>query len=369
MRILVLANVSGGLYKFRKELLESLVKDYEVYFCVPKGEFVEKIKNIGCTFIPCEGLERRSTNPIKDLQLLRFYQSVLDIVKPDVVLTYTIKPNVYGGIACRRKGIPYIANITGLGTSIENGGVLSKIATTLYKVGLKNAWCVFFQNEANRIFFVTNKFVRGKTRLIPGSGVNLALYQFMQYPSTEMGLRFLFVGRIMKDKGIEEFLTAIITLHQENKDVTADVVGGCEENYLEALEQAEKTGAIRYHGLQPDVRPFYKNCHCVVLPSYHEGTSNVLLEASATGRPVIATRVPGCQETFDEEITGLGCEVKNANSLLEAMKRFVGIPLEQKIVMGKAAREKMEREYDRSIVINTYMEELKSVIKEQRKHD
>lgn len=361
MRILILANNDGGLYHFRKELLEALVKEHEVFFSVPQGELVGKIKNIGCEFIPCEGLERRSTNPIKDLQLMRFYQSVLDRVKPDVVLTYTIKPNVYGGIACRKKGIPYIANVTGLGTSIENGGMLSKIATTLYKIGLKNARCVFFQNEANRKFFTDNKLVKGKTRLIPGSGVNLATYQFMSYPSSEDGFRFLFVGRVMKDKGIEEFLSAISSLHQDNNLVTAVVVGGCEENYIDALKQAERTGAIRYRGLQPDVRSFYKNCHCVVLPSYHEGTSNVLLEASATGRPVIATRVPGCQETFDEGITGLGCEVKNAESLLEALKHFVALSQEQKVAMGNAAREKMIREYDRNIVINAYKEEIEQL--------
>lgn len=358
MRILILTNNDGGLYSFRKELLEAFVKEHEVFFCVPQGEFVGKIINIGCEFIPCEGLERRSTNPVKDLWLMRFYQSVLERLKPDVVLTYTIKPNVYGGIACRKKGIPYIANVTGLGTSIENGGMLFKIATTLYKIGLRNARCVFFQNEANRSFFVNNRFVKGKTRLLPGSGVNLKTYQFTPYPSDQNSVHFLFVGRIMKNKGIEEFLSAITSLHLENKKVTADVVGGCEENYLDALYKAEQAGAIRYHGSQPNVSFFYKNCHCVVLPSYHEGTSNVLLEASATGRPVIATRVPGCQETFDEGVTGLGCEVKNTDSLLAAMRHFAAIPQQQKIAMGRAAREKMKKEYDRSIVIKAYKEEI-----------
>ena len=361
MRILILANIDGGLYKFRKELLEALVKEHEVFFCVPNGESVEKIQSIGCKFVECTMMQRRGTNPVKDLRLMRFYQGVLDKVKPDVVLTYTIKPNVYGGLACRQKGIPYIANVTGLGSSIENGGVLSKIATTLYKMGLKGARCVFFQNKANQNFFTDHKLVKGKTNLIPGSGVNLAAYPFKEYPSNEGKVRFLFVGRVMKDKGIEELLAAVHTIHQEEaftNCITVDIVGPCEENYYERLKNAEDAGEIIYHGLQTDILPFYENCHCVVLPSYHEGTSNVLLEASATGRPVIATTVPGCKETFVEGVTGFGCEVRNAESLAVAMKRFITTKQEKRINMGKEAREKMKKEYDRNIVIEAYKEEL-----------
>lgn len=360
MRILILANDSDGLYQFRRELLETLVKEHEVLFCVPDGECVEKIKSIGCQFVECTLMERRGTNPVKDLRLMRFYQGVLDNIKPDVVLTYTIKPNVYAGIACRQKGIPYIANVTGLGTSIENGGVLSKIATTLYKMGLKGANCVFFQNNANQKFFTDHKLVKGKTRLIPGSGVNLAAYPFKEYPTDSNIIRFLFVGRVMKDKGIEELLQAIRIIRQEAEftNTHVDVVGGCEEDYLAKLHVAEAEGDITYHGSQPDVHLFYENCHCVVLPSYHEGTSNVLLEASSTGRPVIATRVPGCQETFDEGITGLGCDVQDAESLANAMRHFVLLTQEKREELGKAARQKMIKEYDRNNVIKAYKEEI-----------
>lgn len=364
MRILILANIDSGLYKFRKEILEAFVKEHEVFFCVPFGKDVENILKIGCKYIECSTMERRGTNPLKDLQLMLFYQEVLDKIKPDLVLTYTIKPNIYGGIACRRKGIPYIANITGLGTSIENGGLLSKIATKLYKIGLKGASCVFFQNEANQRFFLDYKLVKGKTKLIPGSGVNLDYYPFKEYPSDSNQIRFLFVGRVMKDKGIEELLTATHMIHQEDvfANFTVDVVGPCEENYLKTLKKAEAVKEITYHGSQSDVHQFYENCHCVVLPSYHEGTSNVLLEASATGRPVIATRVPGCKETFDEGSTGFGSEVRDAVSLANAMKRFVSLTQEERKEMGKAARKKMVREYDRNIVIIAYNEEIKRAV-------
>lgn len=361
MRVLILSNIDMGLYKFRKELMEELVKDYDVYFCVPDGEYVEKIKRMGCKFISCNVLDRRSTNPIKDLKLVKFYNETLTKIKPDIVLTYTIKPNIYGGLVSTRKRLPYIANVTGLGTTIENGGLLAQISTTLYRIGLKKAQCVFFQNKNNQLLFTVKGIVKGKTRLIPGSGVNLAMHFLEDYPSDKDGIRFLFVGRIMKDKGIEELLSAIKNIHRTREDVVLDLVGFCDEDYSDNLAEAEKEGAIVNHGIQSDVHPFYKACHCTVLPSYHEGMANVMLEASSTGRPVITTGVPGCQETFDEGITGFGCEAKNVESLEETMVKFLMLSQEKRKEMGLAARKKMVREYDRNIVINAYKEEINAV--------
>lgn len=361
MRVLILANIDSGLYHFRRELLEELVKNHDVFCCIPDGEYVESIKAIGCKFVPCNVVERRSTNPIKDLKLISFYRKTIAEMRPDVVLTYTIKPNVYGGLVCQRKRIPYIANITGLGTSIENGGLLSKISLTLYKLGLKKARCVFFQNTANQRFLIDKGIVKGKNRLIPGSGVNLETHKLEPYPSEENGIRFLFVGRIMKNKGIEELLSAIKDIHSERKNVVLDVVGRYEEDYSAAFDEAEKMGAIIYHGRKSDVHPFYKACHCAVLPSYYEGMSNVMLEASATGRPIITTRVPGCQETFDEGITGFGCEARDTESLKDAMLHFLSLSQSEREEMGKAAHEKMVREFDRRIVVDAYMEEINTV--------
>ena len=360
MKILFLTNIDIGLYRFRRELIETLVRDNEVYFCVPPGEYVDKIKNIGCKFIPCNVIDRRGTNPIKDLKLYNFYRRTITEVQPDVVLSYTIKPNVYGGLVCGRRRIPFISNVTGLGTTIENGGLLSVISTRLYKRGLKKASCVFFQNEENRKLFVDKGIVRGKTRLVPGSGVNLKTNSFEHYPNESNGIRFLFVGRIMKDKGIKELLDAMQIIHREHEDAIVDIVGFCDEDYNNALIEAEQAGFIRFHGLQSEMHSFYTNCHCAVLPSYHEGMANVLLEASATGRPVITTRVPGCQETFEEGVTGFGCEAKSAESLIEAMRKFINLPHEEKERMGLAARIKMEKEYDRSIVVEAYNEEIMS---------
>jgi len=360
MRILILANIDAGLYKFRKELLAELVKENEVFFCVPNGDYIEALEAMGCKHIPF-AFNRRGTNPIADLGQIKRYIKLLKEQKPDVVLTYTIKPNVYGGLACRIAKVPYITNVTGLGTSMENGGLLNFISTTLYKIGIKKARCVFFQNEANQKRFLEMKLTKGKTKLIPGSGVNLQAHYFEPYPDVQEGIRFLFVGRIMRDKGIGELLEAMRQVHKENTNVTLDIVGGCDEDYSAALKAAEQEGIIRYHGAQPDVHPFYAGCHCVVLPSYHEGMANVLLEAASTGRPVIATRVPGCRETFDEGITGLGCEVKDAQSLADAMNRFIALSHEEKAAMGCAGRQKMEKEFNRQIVIDAYLEELKKI--------
>ena len=361
MKTLILTNNDVGLYKFRKELIIELLKLGQVIIALPYGEFVDKLEEIGCRFINTP-MNRRGTNPINEFKLIRQYMSILDDVKPDVVLTYTIKPNAYGGWACQKKNVPYISNVTGLGTSIENGGLLSFITTALYRIGLMKAECVFFQNAENRELFCKKGIVSGRTRLLPGSGVDLATYSYQTYPTDEDGFRFLFVGRIMKDKGIEEFLAAIRDLHREQKKVTADIVGGSDEDYSPQLQLAESEGAIHYHGHQTDVYPFYCNCHCVVLPSYHEGMSNVLLEASATGRPIIATMVSGCKETFEEGVTGFGCEVRDYLSLLKAMHRILSLSNKEREQFGIAARKKMTNEYDRNLVIHAYIEEISKIV-------
>ena len=364
MKLLIITNSINGLHSFRKELVEAFLKENEVFICAPHGEQESCFIIMGCGFIPCMFLRRRGINLVQDMKLIRFYSSIIKHIKPDIVLTYTIKPNVYGGLLCRRKGIPYIANVTGLGTSIENGGPLAMLTKSMYKIGLKKTCCVFFQNDSNRQFFTTEGIVQEHTRLLPGSGVNLDRHCQEPYPQDDSMVRFLFVGRMMRDKGIGELLQAIDQLHQEKSNCILNIVGSFEEDYSDIVNRLEKAGFVHYYGPKSDVHPFYKNCHCVVLPSYHEGMSNVLLEASATGRPVIATRVPGCRETFDEDITGLGCEAQDTGSLFQAMKKFMSLSMIEREKMGLAARAKMEREFDRNIVIRAYLDEIQTIIEE-----
>lgn len=362
MRIVFLANADIGLYKFRKEIVEHFCRENEVIIVLPNGEYIPQLIKLGCTFIEFN-FNRRGMNPFADTnQILRYYR-LLKELRPDVVLTYTIKPNVYGGLACQLLKIPYIANITGLGTSIENGGLLSFITKTLYKLGLKKSDCVFFQNKSNQDLFVDNKIVKGKTLLIPGSGVNLEANSYEQYPTDENIIKFLFVGRIMKDKGINELLEAAKTVKSQYSNTQFNIIGWCDEDYDSILKKYQEDGIVIYHGLQSEVHDFYKQSHCVVLPSYHEGTANVMLEASATGRPVITTRVPGCIETFEEGVTGFGCEAHSAESLVDAIIKFLSIPNEERKKMGLAARAKMEKEYDRKFVIAAYEQEIRSIVR------
>lgn len=363
MKILLLANKDYVLYKFRKELLEVLIdKLNEVTIVLPSSDSLEELKKMGCKCYTVE-MERRGITPFKDLKLIIQYLKIINNIKPNVVLTYTIKPNVYGGIACSLCKIPYIANVTGLGTSIENNGLLQKIAIFLYKIGLKKARCVFFQNKANSDFFLKRVLKKNcNSKIIPGSGVNLQDNGYEKYPSEADGLRFIFIGRIMKDKGIEELFEAAKKIKQKHFNCKFSIIGEGEEDYSNQIKELCSRGVIEYFGYQKDVHPFIKNSHCLILPSYHEGTANVLLESAACGRPVIATRVAGCQETFIDGVTGLGCEVKNAEDLLSKIEKFISMSEKEHEAMGKAGRDKMEKEYDRQFVTQAYLNEIDKIV-------
>lgn len=361
MKILILTNYGMGLYKFRKELLEELVKqNNKIIISLPNDEYVPKLKSLGCEYIESK-VDRRGTNFVNDLKLIISYIRIIRNIKPDVVLTYTIKPNVYGGFACRITKTPYITNITGLGTSIENNGLMQKIALGLYKFALKEAKCVFFQNEHNRNFFINRKIVKRKSRLIPGSGVNLNQHTLEDYPDDREVIKLLFIGRIMKAKGINELLEAVKKVKNKYPNVQFDIIGFCEEDYSEQLKKYEKQGFIKYHGQQEDVHTYVKDSHAVILPSYHEGMSNVLLEAASTGRPVLASNIPGCKETFDEGVSGFGFEAKSVDSLVKAIIKFIELPYEKKKLMGLAGRKKVEQEFDRNIVVDAYLEEINKI--------
>lgn len=362
-KVLVLTNSINGLYSFRKELIEALLKErYEVNISAPNDRRSSYFKEIGCNLIDTP-IERRSANPIADFALFAKYLGIIKQSKPDVVLTYTIKPNVYGGLACWFLGIPYIATITGLGSAVENEGLLRKISLFLYKKGLKKATRVFFQNRANLYLFLDHGITSAdKATLIPGSGVNLEVHCFEDYPAEEKPLRFLYLGRIMRDKGINELLKAAEIVKSSYPNVEFHLIGDLEEDYWNEINVLQRNGIIQYHGHQENVHFFLKNSHAIINPSYHEGMSNVLLEAAATGRPILASKIPGCMETFEEGFSGFGFEAKNVESLVDSIIRFIKIPYEDKKKMGLASREKMEKEFDRKYVNNAYLEEIKQIM-------
>lgn len=360
MKIMIVANNDVGLYKFRRELVEELLRTHEVHICLPDGGYIETLREMGCVYHACE-FDRHGTNPLAELRQISFYKDMLKVVKPDIVFTYTVKPNIYAGMACASMGIPYVANITGLGTAIENGGLMQKFLLLLYKVGLRKAQKVFFQNESNRDFMLAKRVVKGNYGMLPGSGVNLDEHKAEPYPEEEEPLILVNIGRIMKDKGADEILYAAKTIRKENPNVIFRVIGGFDGAYEEKVRTAANAGEIEYLGHQSDVHTCLKEAHAIVHASYHEGMSNVLLEAAACARPVVATDVAGCRETYDDGISGIACKAREGDDLVRAIREFIAIPYAQKEAMGRAGRKKAEREFDRAIVIAHYLEEIEKI--------
>lgn len=357
MRVLILANNDVGLYQFRKELIERLLEEHTVILALPYGDRVDAFKEMGCSFIDTP-VNRRGTNPVEDLKLLAFYRKTLKEVRPDIVFTYTIKPNVYGGAACAALGIPYVANITGLGTAVENGGILQTITLNLYRFGLRKAQKVFFQNSENQDFMLRHHVVKGPYDLLPGSGVNLSRYQALDYPGGAT-VHFVFIARIMREKGIDQYLEAAEFIRKKYPQTCFHICGSCEQDYRQRLEQMQEAGIIVYHGRVSDMVSIYRDMSCTVHPTYYpEGLSNVLLESSACARPIITTNRAGCREIIDDGVNGFFVRERDSQDLIEKIERFLALTWEERRNMGLAGRAKVERGFDREIVVNKYMKEL-----------
>ena len=359
--ILVLTNNIGGLHSFRKEVMRAIVDaGYEVYISEPDDdERVHYFEQLGCYIIKTD-FDRRGMSPLADFKLMLTYWRLIKNIKPIAVLSYTIKPNVYGGIACRITRTPLLANVTGLGDAIENGGWLQKLTVALYKIGLQKAKCVFFQNRTNKEFCENHNIVGSKGILLTGSGVNLLHHQYQELPPDGV-IKFLFISRLLKDKGTEEFFEMARTIKGRYPNTEFQILGWCEGDYKQQLDDLVNNHIVNYLGSTSDVRPYLRDVHCTIMPSYHEGMSNVNLESAANGRPVITTNVPGCQETVDDGRTGYLVNARDAKSLTSAVERFVNLPYGQKVIMGKNARDKVEKEFDRQIVIDAYLKEVISV--------
>ena len=297
-KILILANSSSGLYDFRNDLVRELLKKYEVIASLPDDSKVKELSDEGVRVIHTD-INRRGVNPVQDLKLYFAYKKLLKQERPDAVLTYTIKPNVYGGYACRRLKIPYIVTVTGLGSTFQNEGMLKKLVTQMYRTGLKKAEYIFFQNSENMRIFRENRILGKKEKLVNGSGVDLDAHKVLEYPADDGRIELLYIGRNMKDKGTDELIEAA-KHYADNDLVSFKLLGYNDGDYENVLNDLAAEGVITLHDFDKDVSRHIKECSAVILPTYHEGMSNVLQEAAASGRPVIATDIPGCREIFDE---------------------------------------------------------------------
>lgn len=350
MKILVITNHSYMFWRFRRELMVRLLEEHEVVLSTPFVGHEDDLRALGCRLVETE-VDRRGINPVTDSRLIRTYAALLEHERPDLVITYSIKPNIYAGFLCRIKNIPYFVNVQGLGTAFQKKG-LAQLVTIMYRHAVKKAGTVFFENEGNAALFRARHITpAGQQTVLHGAGINLDDYPCRPYPQRDV-IRFLYVGRIMREKGVEELFYAIRNLHEKyGQKVVLDLVGFFEDGYKVQVEALKRDGITTFYGFQEDPRPFYEQADCIVLPSYHEGMSNVLLEGAATGRALIASDIPGCREAVEDGISGYLCPVKDREALLEAMERFVACNPQKRACMGQHGRERMERLFSRKQVV------------------
>lgn len=359
-KILLISPKDNNFYNFRSELILTL-KDMgnDIVLVCPYGEKIDFFTERGCRFIDME-VDRRGTNILSDFKLVLAYKKILRMEKPDVVLTYTTKCSVYGGIVCRFLKIPYIVNNAGL-IDTDNK-ILNVLLPMLYKLGFGGASCMMYQNHEERDSI--NKLLKGRVhyRDIPGSGVNLEQFEYKKYPASDDIIIFNFVARIVSIKGIKEFLDCAEIIKAEYENTRFVIYGDYDENeYAERIQNLSDSGIVEYGGIKLDMRPYIEEAHAVIHPSYYEGMTNVVLEHSAMGRVCIGSNISGVKEAIQDGDTGFLFRVKDVQSLTEAVRRFLELSHEEKEIMGKNARKKMEREFKREIVTNIYLEEINRI--------
>ena len=356
--ILILSNDVDYLYTLRLETIETLLQEgFSVALSAPSNPRSAFFEELGCTFHPVE-FTPRGKNPFANLKVLLSYYSLVKALQPDLVLTYTIKSNIYGGLVCRKLGVPQIANMTGLGKALMDDNRMQKVIIKLLRTAFKRAKTVFLQNQRDYDYFINKRITTAdQSVLIPGSGVNLSRHPLEPYPENDGTVRLIYIARIIKDKGIEEMMGAAKKVHEQYPFFSCDIVGTIGEPvYGPLLEEYEQSGAGRYLGFQKDIHALITKSHAVVLPSFHlEGIANVLLEGASTGRPVLSTNHIGCRDTFDDGVSGIMFEPRSESALIEAIEAFIALPYDKKEAMGLAGRKKVEREFDRSLIVEAYM--------------
>ncbi|MDO4562657.1 MAG: glycosyltransferase family 4 protein [Clostridia bacterium] len=354
-RVLMMTNHFISLYLFRKELIQRLCEDdYEVYLSIPHDERNDYFRNMGCKVIEAP-VDRRGVNPLRDAVLAARYIGYMRRLKPACALSYTAKPNIYGALAARITRTKQICNITGTGGTFLRETVLAKLLRFLYRISVKHAELVYFQNEGDRDYFMHHSMVEDNFDMIPGSGVNLEEHYAAPYPESE-DVIFLFSSRIYGIKGVDEFLKCAEIIKAKYPRVRFLAAGAVEDPERgKEMERYEKSGIIEYLGFCSDVKELLHKCHCVVLPSHGgEGIPNSILEASATARCVIASRVSGCRDVVEDGVTGYLFEPGNAQDFADKAERFINLPHEEKRQMGLRGRERAEKFFDRRTVLDKY---------------
>ena len=356
--VLFLSNHFITLYNFRRELVARLLeRGHRVVLSMPAMEQNVYFKDLGCEIIETP-MSRRGMDPLEDLRLLRQYRRIMRAVDPDVIFSYTIKPNIYGTLASNALGYRQICNITGTGATFLKENLLSRLVRELYRISIRKCSKVFFQNTGDRDYFIRHGMVKDNWDMLPGSGVNLEQHALAPMPD-DGEIRFLYIGRIMAVKGIDQYLQCAKAIRARHPDTRFYLAGFIEEAALEpVMKEYTEAGIVEYLGFRDDIDDWIRHCHCTVLPSLGgEGVPNVLLESAASGRVCIASDVNGSREAVDDGVTGWLFPAGDSAALIDRAERFLRLSRDEREAMGRAARRKMEREFDRELVISRYLEE------------
>ena len=372
--IAVITNNDDDIYCFRKELIEALIKEgYRILISCPYGEKFELMEHIDYIYDNPK-IDRRGTNIFKDLKLLKHYKKLFKQYKPNVALTFTAKPNVYAGMAAKKYKIPYICNVTGLGSVLSKKGLMKKLILLLFKKSYQNAACVMFQNSTNMQLALDKGMIKGDYELIPGSGVDLDRFPLQPYPDGGNGIEgdpvvFNYIGRILRDKGVDDYIEAAKRIKQKYPNTEFNMIGfiePTESHYEKELKELGKDGVVLYRGSQKDVKPWIARAHAIIHPSsYGEGMSNVLLENAASGRPIITTDNPGCKETINNNKTGFLYEGKNIAELVSRIVTFLSLENTDRQKMGEDGRDYVSLHFSRNIVVNAYLKRINLILNKE----
>lgn len=368
-RILLSCNTSWNLHNYRSGLIQTLIeKDYEITIVAPMDRFSDLLKKKGCKTANIT-IDSKGTNIFRDIKTIRDYYKIYKSLRPDLVMHFTIKPVIYGSLATRLLNIPVLNSITGLGVVFTNTSWVTAITSFLYRLSFSKADSIFFQNTDDKELFIKKKLVKPEIcNLVPGSGVDIDKFRPSKLPDSSNEFRFLFMGRLLWDKGVAELASAAEKLKKKYPHVKVQFLGYLDVENPRAVSRKDidrwtQKGVIEYLGSTDDVVPYIENSHCIVLPSYYrEGIPRSLLEAAAMARPLITTDNIGCREVVDHEINGFLCHPRDAEDLADKMEQMFLLSSEQRNEMGRKGREKVVREMDENIVITKYIAQIQNIL-------
>jgi len=360
MHIMMTVNAAWNIWNFRRSVVAALLADgHRVTILAPPDDSVPELERMGCRVVPL-AMRVKGLNPLVDLALVLRLRRMFRQQKPDAILSYTIKNNICGGLAARLTGVPFIPNVTGLGTAFLSGGMLWKLAEALYRRAFRGLPVIFFQNKDDRTLFLDRNLIHpGQARLLPGSGIDLARFSETAMPPPSQPATFLMIARLLRDKGVIEFVDAARQVKAQRPETRFQLLGAIGAENRTAINAATvqswvDDGTIDYLGTTSDVRPAIAAATCVVLPSYREGAPRTLIEAAAMARPLIATDVPGCRAVVAPGISGFLCTPRSSESLTAAIIAFLDLPHDARVEMGRAGRRKMAHDFDEAIVVAAY---------------